>query len=69
MTRYGIGRDQNDRKVDIKYPPPKFDDANLGHQKPPQKLRYQKFPNSLIHPEFNSKGIGRIRYLLTRARS
>ena len=33
------------------------------------KFIIERLPNRLIHPEFNSKGIGRIRYLLTRARS
>ena len=63
-----VRADQNDRKVDFEYPPPNLSMSNLGHHESPQKFNKQNFPNIVVHPEFNSKGIGWIRYLLSRAR-
>ena len=62
------GPDQNDQKVDFEYLPPNLM-SNLGIHESPQKFNNQNFPNIPVHPEFNSRGIGWIRHLLTRARS
>ena len=64
-----VRTDQNDQKVDFKYPPPISSMSILGIHESPQKIIIQNFPIWPIPRKLNSKGIGWIRYLQTSARS
>ena len=64
-----VRADQNDQKVDFEYPPPNLSVSILGALKAQELSNRWNFPNRLISRKLNSRGIVRIKCLLTRGHS